>query len=101
MEGFSSRLFEILSKFVVSESLLNSDDNEKLNGESDNEDESFPLECCYCGEYFFNRERGKDHECSKLKGTKDIIIKRDPCCDDCGKSFKKSSDLRKHQVRTS
>lgn len=95
--SFSARLYEILSKNTAE---INDNDNSEL---TDAEiEEELPLECCYCSELFFETEKFEQHKCKKSSpsDSQDDSVKRYHLCtfEACNKSFKKSSDLRKHQV---
>lgn len=85
----SSRLYNLLSKFVTTDYCKKQPTIENIT-----ETIEVPQECCYCAGYFFNLK----HECTHLKKA---IVSKDHYCNynECGKSFKNASDLRKHQVR--
>lgn len=84
---FSSRLYDILSTINTVE-----EDNQKplFGGESE-EDFDFPHECCFCAELFFEDHKFNVHDCHKRKQHRCTF-------GSCRKSFKKSSELRKHEV---
>lgn len=91
---FSSRIYTILSSNTVQDK--NFESNESENTESD---EEIPLECCYCSELFFDKQKFDLHDCGKK--LPDSVRKIHLCLfDGCKKSFKKTSDLQKHQVRS-
>ena len=84
---FSSKLYNILLK--------NKNNNEEVNQDKslgDEMDDDLPHECCFCAELFFDGHKFNFHDCRKLK---------EHLCtyESCKKSFKKSSELRKHEVR--
>lgn len=86
-ENLSIRLYEILLKNSVE-----CDDSE---AEAEIDDE-YPLECWHCSELFFDSEIFAKH----ISEHKQKLRKQHKCSfKDCRKSFKKSSELRKHEVK--
>lgn len=94
MEKFadiSKRLYDILLNHNTTSE--NADHEEALEVEVDDD---LPLECCYCSELFFTAQIFENHKCNRAD-VGPIIHK---CTfEDCTKLFKKSGELRKHEVR--
>jgi uncharacterized Zn-finger protein len=87
--NFSRRLFKILTEQQQEEG---SADQDALQTEPES-DEELPIECCFCAELFYD-ENAK-HNC---QGSK--IPPKPFLCEfeGCDKSFKKATELKKHQV---
>lgn len=85
MENFSLRLFEILQR--------NPDDSVNSTEEKNplEDCEEYPFECCDCAELFFDILIFNQHNSKHQKNF--------PCeIANCSKTFKKASELRKHEV---
>lgn len=92
--SLSARLFKILSK-----SIAKGDKEDNADYADTESDEEFPLECCFCSELFFETPKFDQHSCGREPQVENIVRKQHSCTfKTCNKSFKKSSDLRKHQV---
>lgn len=103
-KSVSVRLYEILLKGD-----LKDDSNElDLQIEEEDDEDQFPLECYYCAKLFFDKLKFEQHmkEClDKFKrkcnvdASKEVVKRAHQCTfDNCTKSFKKSAELRKHEV---
>lgn len=91
MDQVSNKIFAILQK-----GFNEIDSCDQNVTDEDGSDEELPLECCFCSELFFEPEKFKQHNCQV-----DVAdLNRNYKCtfDNCSKAFKKSSDLKKHEV---
>lgn len=95
LKDFSLRLFNILLNNCDESG--NADGNQSASIEID---EDFPLECCFCSELFFEVKKFKEHSCDNKIITQSVNRPHKCTFGDCSKAFKKSAELRKHEVRS-
>lgn len=95
----SARIFKFLS--TIDEKSYS---GSELSAEEPDSESELPFECCFCSVFFFEELKFRNHDCQHEKLLLESVTNKPEVVHkctfgECEKVFKKSSDLRKHEVR--